>query len=40
VIPLGSYWPALIVTIAAAALIPVVQSYVLWKGEQGTRPAP
>lgn len=37
VIPLGSYWPALVVTIAAAALIPVVQSYVLWKGEQRGR---
>jgi uncharacterized membrane protein len=37
VIPLGSFWPALIVTIAAAVLIPVIQSYVLWKGEQGTQ---
>ena len=35
VIPLGSLWPAMIVTMAAVVLIPVVQSYVLWKGEQG-----
>jgi len=27
----------MIVTIAAAGLIPVIQSYVLWKGEQGDR---
>ncbi|HEX4560442.1 MAG TPA: SdpI family protein [Gemmatimonadales bacterium] len=36
-IPQGTYWPALVVTIAAAGLIPVIQSYVLWKGEQGDR---
>jgi uncharacterized membrane protein len=34
---LGTYWPALIVTIAAAGLIPIIQSYVLWKGEQSDR---
>lgn len=37
VIPMGRYWPALFVTIAVAALIPVVQSYFLWKGEHGDR---
>ena len=36
VIPLGTLWPAMAVTIAAAALIPVIQSYVLWKGERGS----
>lgn len=35
VTPLGNLWPLMLLTIAAAALIPVVQSYVLWKGEQG-----
>ena len=35
--PLRAYWPAMIMTIAAATLIPVIQSYVLWKGEQGDR---
>ncbi|HKV70441.1 MAG TPA: SdpI family protein [Gemmatimonadales bacterium] len=35
--PLRAYWPAMIVTIAAAVLIPVIQSYVLWKGEQDDR---
>ncbi|HTY07078.1 MAG TPA: SdpI family protein [Gemmatimonadales bacterium] len=35
VIPLGNFWPVMVATVAAAALIPVVQSYLLWKGEQG-----
>jgi len=35
VIPLGNFWPAMVITIAVAALIPVVQSFILWKGEQG-----
>lgn len=35
--PLRAYWPAMILTIAAAVLIPVIQSYVLWKGEQDDR---
>jgi len=35
VIPLGTYWPAMVVTIAAVALVPVIQSYVLWRGEKG-----
>lgn len=32
---LGAHWPAMMITIAAVVLIPVIQSYVLWKGEQG-----
>jgi len=35
VIPLGTFWPAMLVTISAAVLIPVVQSYLLWKEEKG-----
>jgi len=34
VVPLDTFWPAMAVTIAAAVLIPVIQSYLLWKGEQ------
>lgn len=37
VMPHGTYLPAMIVTMAAAGLIPVIQSYVLWKGEQRDR---
>ena len=37
VTPLGNFWPAMAVTTAAAVLIPVIQSYVLWKGEHGDR---
>lgn len=36
-IPLGNQWPLMALTIAAAVLTPVIQSYVLWKGEQGDR---
>ena len=32
---LGNLWPLMVGTIALAALIPVVQSYLLWKGEHG-----
>lgn len=34
---IGSSWPVMVVTIMAAVLIPVIQSYVLWKGERGDR---
>src|SRR5690242_19039179 len=35
--PLGNVLPVMIGTIVVTALTPVVQSYLLWKGEQGDR---
>ncbi|HYK11901.1 MAG TPA: SdpI family protein [Gemmatimonadales bacterium] len=37
VTPLGNLWPLMAITILVAALVPVIQSYLLWKGEQGDR---
>lgn len=37
VTPLGNSLPLMVATIVAAVLVPVIQSYVLWKGEQGDR---
>lgn len=37
-LPSGAYWPLFFVTLVIVAVIPIVQSYVLWKREQHDRP--
>jgi uncharacterized membrane protein len=37
-LPSGAYWPLFFVTLVIVGVIPIVQSYVLWKREQPDRP--